>query len=243
MKAVSFIALALSLASALVAGGAYYRIRSQRPAPAGGADPALESRIARLEASLRDPKLPKVEDRAPDTGHAHGPDELDALRRRVENLEKQVGSGRYSPDGGRSVKTSQAAVDELKKRMANSSLPLRARAQALGALRGQQANKTDDVADAALALFAEASSDPATRALILRNLRTADNARLVDPLIQILKNDADEDVRDEAARLLGDYLSAKPEVKAALEQAAANDASAKVKRSAQAALAGPSRPR
>jgi hypothetical protein len=241
VKAASFIALALSLAASLVAAGAYFRVRSQPAAAAPAGNPGLEARVAGLEARLRDSQPVSK----PDPGHSHGEDDLDALRRDVEALKKQVGSGRFpGPDTGRVVRPNPAMIDDLKKRLLNPSQPLRARAQTIGALRSQQAHKTDDVIDAAMALFSEAAADQTTRALIIRNLRGAENPRLADSLIQILTSDPDEDVRDEAARLLGaDYLASKPEARPALEQAAANDASPKVKRTAQAALAAPPRPR
>jgi len=116
---------------------------------------------------------------------------------------------------------------------------LETRAQALGMLRSQNSNKTDDVVEAGLGLLA-AATEPNIKALILRGLRGAENVRVFPPVLALLKGDPDEDVRDEAARTLGEYL-AQAEVKAALELAASQDASAKVKRTASAALGVPAK--
>lgn len=243
MKAVSFIALALSLAGALVAYGAYARVRTHAPGTPNSSSEieALKARIARLESDV------PSGDRKPTANHAHGTtgdathappsDEVAALRKRVDALERQITAGRMTQgDPGRTARPNPAIVETMKKRLTDPTQQLRARAQAIGALRMQGAHKTDDVIDAALSLLPHAATDATLRALILRNLQGAENAKLVSPLIEILKADGDEDVRDEAAKVLGEYVS-RPEVKTALEQAAANDQSEKVKRRAQAALA------
>ena len=130
-------------------------------------------------------------------------------------------------------------VEMQKKRLMDPNQPERSRAAALGMLRSQGANKADDIVEAGLALLAGAT-EPNIRALILRNLRGAENTRVIPSLLGLLKSDPDEDVRDEAARTSGEYV-AQAEVRTALEQAASQDASEKVKRTASAVLAAPAK--
>jgi len=249
VKAISFIALGLSLAGGLVAAGAYYRVRSAPPATAGGSAEidSLKARLAQLERDVKqDRERPGNVEGAPpkgDDGHDHassspGSGELADLKRRVEALERQSVPGRGGmAERPPNIRPNPAMVEMQKKRLLDPAQPERSRASALGMLRTQGANKADDVVDAGLALLAGAK-DSNIRALIIRNLRGAENTRLVAPLIDVLKSDANEDVRDEAARTVGEY-AAQPDAKAALEQAASSDASEKVKRQAAAALAAP----
>lgn len=248
MKAVSFIALGLSLAGGLVAAGAYYRVRTAPPGSAGGSS-EIESLKARLSQLERDVKRDRAGGARPDvsppakddhdhTASSHDSNDLADLKRRIEALERQAGPGRgLSSERPPNIRPNPAIVEMQKKRLLDPAQPERSRAQALGMLRMQSANKTDDVVDAGLSLLA-GSKDSNLRALIIRNLRGAENTRLVTPLLDVLKTDADEDVRDEAVRTVGEY-AAQPEAKAALELAASSDASEKVKRTATAALAAP----
>lgn len=253
MKAVAWIALGLSLAGSLLAGAAYWRVRSSATPPAGGAGDvaSLKARVGRLEADLaqsreklarleRDSK-PVVEPEHPHSGGSPT-SETAELRRRIEALERSVAASRTAmgPRGPGST-PNPALVEAMKKRLTDTSQPERSRASAIGMLRMQAAHKTDDVVDPALSLLA-GSTDRVIRALIIRNLQGSGNAKLVAPLLSILKTDSDEDVRDDAARTLGDFVS-QAEVKTALEQAAGGDASEKVRRRAQGILAPPPPPK
>ena len=248
MKAVSFIALGLSLAGGLVAAGAYYRVRSAPPATSGASSEieSLKARVAQLEHEYKQDRdrLARLEGAPPQRDNRDhppgppGPNELADLKRRVDNLERQQGFGRGAPsERPPNPRPNPAIVEIQKKRLLDPAQPERSRVQALGLLKMQGANKSDDVVDAGLALLATCK-EANLRALTLRNLRGAENTRVVAPLIEVLKSDSDEDVRDDAARTVGEY-AAQPEVKAALEQAASSDASAKVKRTAAAALDAP----
>jgi len=239
--AATWIALALSLVGGLVAAGAYYRVRSAAP---GSGDPAaieaLKTRISHLEAQLarldrgQGPSFPPAPPGTPQSAEA----ELADLRKRVESLERRPPSG--SPgftDQGRAGRGNQQAIDVQKKRLMDTTKSDQERAAALGTLRLYAGHKTDDVVDAALALLASAK-EARIRAVILRNLRGADNAKLPPVLIRILSSDPDEDVRTDAAQTLSDYVG-QAEVKTALQQAAANDPSDKVRKRAETALATP----
>ncbi|HZL73627.1 MAG TPA: hypothetical protein VFC86_14310, partial [Planctomycetota bacterium] len=105
MKAISFIALGLSLAGGLVAAGAYYRVRSAPPATAGGSAEidSLKARLAQLERDFKqDREHTGYVEREPakgDDGHDHassspGPGEWADLKRRIEALERQSAPGR-----------------------------------------------------------------------------------------------------------------------------------------------------
>ena len=240
MKALSVISLVLSFIAAVLAGGVYARVRSRAPSTPGSSHQVedLSARIARLEAAMPKPG-PRIvpPPQNPDDPHHHpqhvpGSADLADLQRRVAALEGRPGTGRIEPRIA--PKPNPEMVEVLKKRLLDPNLSVRQRAATLGSLRSQGGHKTDDIVDAGLGLIGQAQ-DPGTRALILRNLRGAENLRVVPTALGLLKLDADEDVRDEAARILGEYV-AQPEAKSALETAAAGDASDKVKRSAQAAL-------
>jgi HEAT repeat protein len=143
-------------------------------------------------------------------------------------------AGRPTIEGRPSPTPNPQMVEIHKKRLQDTNLTIRQRATALGVLRTQHANKADDIVDLGLGLLGQAQ-EPGVRALILRNLQGAENPRVLPTVLGLLKLDADEDVRDEAARLVGEYVS-RPEAKAALEAAVAGDVSDKVKRRAQTAL-------
>ncbi|HTF57153.1 MAG TPA: HEAT repeat domain-containing protein [Planctomycetota bacterium] len=243
--AATWIALALSLVGGLVAAGAYYRVRS---APALPGDPAavdaLKVRIAHLEAEIsrlnqgKGPPLPP----APSGSPLSSDQELADLRKRVEALERRPPLGSGTPgftDQSRPSRGNQVAIESQKKRLMDTTITDQQRAAALGTLRLYAAHKADDVVDAALALLASAQ-EARIRAVILRNLRGSDNAKVPPVLIRSLSSDPDEDVRTEAAQTLGEYLG-QAEVKSALQQAAANDPSDKVRHRAETALATPAK--
>jgi hypothetical protein len=244
VKAVPFIALAVALVGSLFAAGAYYRVRTAGPAEVD----TLKARVAQLQKDLSqaNDRMARLE-RFPQHVPASNPDpaapaaqtgDLAELRKRIENLERRQGPARPggSGDMGRVV-PNPAMVESQKKRLTDASQTERSRAQALTMLRSQGANRADDVVDAGLALLAQ-STEANIRGLIIRGLRGAENPRVLQPLIALLRSDPDEDVRDEAARTVGEYLPMQ-EARTALEQAAAEDASEKVKRQATAALNAP----
>jgi HEAT repeat protein len=157
------------------------------------------------------------------------------LKRRIDLLEQRQAPGRFEvPPAGRPVRGNPAVVDAYKKRLLDPSQAERSRAQALLSLRLQGANKTDDVVDSGLALLAQ-SKDPAIRTLVLRGLQGAENPRVVSPAITLLGSDPDENTRHEAAGILSGFVG-QPEVKVALESAASNDASDRVRNRALSAL-------
>lgn len=254
MKAAVWIAVGLSLAGSLVAAGAYWRVRSTSPQAAGNpaAIESLKARVAHLEAELARSnqavaRLEREEKTAGETGHAHAPSshatgDTANLVKRIEVLERQMAASRPIPGQlGRGAQPNAAVLEGQKKRLLDPNLTELDRARALGMMRLQGGHKADEVVDAALGLLAQ-SKEARTRALIIRNLHGSGNPKLVAPLLGVLASDADEDVRDEAAETLDDFV-AQPEVKAALEQAASSDASEKVRRRAQASLATPARPK
>ncbi|HEY3227088.1 MAG TPA: HEAT repeat domain-containing protein [Planctomycetota bacterium] len=239
--AAAWIALALSLVGALVAAGAYYRVRSAAPAPGDpAAIEALKGRIAHLEgeiARLEKGKGAPFPPPPPGSPHSNDP-ELAELRKRVEALERRPPSGTPGfTDQARTGRGNAAAIEAQKKRLMDTTQTDQVRVSALGSLRLYGGHKTDDVVDAALA-FLGTAQEARIRAVIFRNLRGAENAKLPPALIRSLASDPDEDVRTEAAQTLAEYL-AQAEVKAALQQAAANDPSDKVRRRAETALATP----
>lgn len=243
MKAVSFLAISLAFVASIFAAGAYFRVRATHPpgaAGSGGEVDALRARVSKLEAEVA---RSREEGRQPagEAGHDHSPPagsgDLADLKKRVEALERRANPPRPGPGEVNRISPNPAIVEMQKKRLMDPAQPERARASALGMLRSQGANKADDVVEAGLALL-EGATEPNIRALILRNLRGAENARVIPSLLGLLKSDPDEDVRDEAARTVGEY-KAQAEVRTALEQAASQDASAKVKRTASAALGTP----
>lgn len=226
-----------------MAAGAYYRVRS---APTVPGDPAavdsLKVRISHLEAEIarlnqgRGAPLPPAPSGTPQSNDQ----ELADLRRRVEALERRPPMSSGTPgftDQARPSRANQVAIESQKKRLMDTTISDQQRAAALGTLRLYGAHKTDDVVDAALALLASAQ-EARIRAVILRNLRGADNAKVPPVLIRSLSSDPDEDVRTDAAQTLGEYLG-QAEVKSALQQAAVNDPSDKVRHRAETALATP----
>ena len=255
MKAIPWLALVMALGGSLVAAGAYMRVRSATHAPPGTGSAEIESlraRVTVLEGELRlaRDQASRLE-REPKAGvesnpeHAHsGPPQGDLgdLKRRVEQLERQMAAGRGGPVvPSRNGPPNPALVEREKKQLMDTSLPERIRATSLSRLRSMGGNKTDEIVDAGLALLGQ-SHETNIRTLVIRGLQGAENQKLVPPMLALLKGDADEDVRDEAARVLGDYLD-KPEAKAALEEASTGDASDKVKRRAAAMLAAPPKPK
>lgn len=236
MKVVAWVALAVSLAGSMLAMSAYWRVRSAPAAPPADDIEALKARIAGLESARAAAPAPPSEPGSPPAPGG----ELAELRRRIELLEQRQGPGQFQPpESGRPVRGNPAQIDMQKKRLLDAAQPERNRVQALGVLRSQRANKTDDVVDAGLALLAQ-SKEPAMRSMILRGLQGAENARVVAPVLSILGADPDERARQEAAGVLGEYVD-QPGVKAALEQAAATDASERVRTRADSALNPPAR--
>ena len=70
---------------------------------------------------------------------------------------------------------------------------------------------------------------------IIRQLHRAQLEELADPLIYYLRNDSSEEVREEAAETLGDFLDF-PRVREALTQARNDDPAARVRRQAERTL-------
>jgi hypothetical protein len=232
VKAVSWVALVISLIGSMLAMSAYWRVRSLPSASPDDEVEDLKARIAQLERGhAAAPPAPADSGSPAETSSG----DLSQLKRRIEALEQRQSPARFQPpDAGRPTRGNQTLIDAQKKRLFDSSQTEISRAQALNTLRMQGAHKTDDVVDAGLALLAQ-SKEPATRIRIIRSLQGADNARVVSPMLTLLGADPDENARQEAAGTLGDYVQ-QPEVKAALELAASNDASERVRRRAQAAL-------
>jgi len=85
------------------------------------------------------------------------------------------------------------------------------------------------VAAAEMALYSENAS---VRANVWRQMLGVGDPYLIQPLLHSLSNDPDEDVREEAAKALRDFLDA-PEVKGALEYAWNYDISETVRREAR----------
>lgn len=243
MKVVSFLAISLAFVSAIFAAGAYFRVRATHPPGAAGSSgdlDALRARVSKLEGELARSKeqgAPSIGDASHDHGSPPGTGDLADLKRRIDLIERRMGPPRQGPGEGNRATPNPALVEMQKKRLMDATQPERTRAAALGMLRSQGANKADDIVEAGLGLLA-AATEPNIKALILRGLRGAENTRVVSPVLALLKGDPDEDVRDEAARTVGEY-KAQAEVKSALEVAASQDASAKVKRTASAALGIP----
>jgi hypothetical protein len=203
---------------------------------------ALKSRVAKLEGQAGRPSGGEGRDHPVIQQLPAGQpqNELTDLRRRIEILERQGPAGRPRPvEGSPSPtvrpKSSPEMIEAQKKRFLDTNQPVRSRLAAMNVLRMQGAHKSDDIVDSALTML---GTTPETnlRASIIRNLQGAENPRVIPILIQALKGDPAEEIREESAKTLGDYV-AQPEVKAALEQASTGDASERVKNRAKAALA------
>ncbi len=113
------------------------------------------------------------------------------------------------------------------------------RLAALRVLRGRATGAVDprDVPAlvAALAGLARTSPDADVRADVLRQLDGVRDPALRDPLLEALEHDTSWGVRSEAAETLAGYLD-DPDVRAALERAAAQDVNASVRHEAARSL-------
>ncbi|MDH3420081.1 MAG: HEAT repeat domain-containing protein [Gammaproteobacteria bacterium] len=114
----------------------------------------------------------------------------------------------------------------------------REKVMAWGMLRGNAADYWTDSIVAEMVRIGLTSSDPQVRADVWRTAHAAHtHPLLLQPLLQTLSSDPDENVRAEAAETLDLYLD-EPGVRAALESAAASDPDADVRQQAQTSLAG-----
>ncbi len=186
----------------------------RRPAgvatPAPVPDPGLERRIQALEA------------------------EVAAVERKNAELEKRLAAApppAAVPPGPAEIARWQVTAVDL-------SRSERERVEALLRLRltGPDA-RTPEVA-ASMLLLLGSSPDARVRADICRHLKRAVPLALAAPLLSALARDADDKVREEAAETLGP-LHADPSVRAALEHAARNDPSDKVRLQAARSLQEP----
>ena len=235
MKVIAWVALVASLIGSMLAMSAYWRVRSVAPSTGSPDVDDLKARVARLERELASAPRQAGESDPPPVSSESPPADVAELRKRIESLEQRQTAGRFTPpESGRMNRPNPELAEIYKKRLFDTSQKDQLRAQSLYALRTQGAHKADDVVDAGLALLAQ-SKEPPARTLVLRALQGADNPRIVQPVLTILATDSNDTMRYEAAGTLGDYVE-QPAVKAALEAAAANDASERVRRRAQAAL-------
>ncbi len=120
---------------------------------------------------------------------------------------------------------------------------LASEAERLDALRGLRGNHHADGTDARLAVLpemihlAETTQEAATRADVWRQLSHVTDRSLLAPLVYSLQNDASDEVREEAAETLADFLP-DPVAKSALEYAAQHDPDDGVRRQAADSLGG-----
>jgi hypothetical protein len=127
----------------------------------------------------------------------------------------------------------EARTAELASRALDATLTTSARLAALDQLQefGQRTGadgRTNEVIRGALDLTAAAAS-PAERARVWQLLRGTKNANLVQPLLDAFRDEADDNVRLEAARTLAADFADEGSVRAMLEQAAYLDDSAEVR--------------
>ena len=124
-----------------------------------------------------------------------------------------------------------AVIADAREIVLNASLPPETRVEALGMTQRWSEAPSDDIVVAAVELSVIA---PELRASIWRAMYGVDNPYLIEPLLNSLTYDA-EHRRRAAASTLGTFAT-DPQVKVALEQAQASDASKAVREAARAAL-------
>ena len=125
----------------------------------------------------------------------------------------------------------QKALDSLTEKARNTSASEKERLEALRKLRGA---RLPDGTDARLGVvedmvrMAEHSKDPEVRADVWRQLSHVTDRSMLSPLLAALQNDGADKVREEAAETLADFLPDES-VRRALQHAAENDQSARVR--------------
>ena len=125
-----------------------------------------------------------------------------------------------------------SAIADARAIVLNASLPPATRVEALGKLPQTPEARSDDIVVAAVEL---ATIAPELHASIWRAMYGVDNPYLIEPLLNSLVYDAAEHRRRAAASTLSTFAT-EPRVKAALEQAQANDVSDTVREAALNAL-------
>jgi len=126
-------------------------------------------------------------------------------------------------------------ADQLRTRLLDTRLSPKERLEALSKL-DRRGTLDDDTLRIVLELL-RTLPEARDRATILRELHGKKSALLVEPLLSYLRDDPDENVREEAAETLDDFL-AEPRVLEALTLAKDSDPSAKVRRQAAESLEG-----
>lgn len=226
----------------------------------------LERRISELDAkvaALTDEfELLRIDRESAGSPREAVSDEVDlaAVAARVAALERDLAADPGNSDAGDSDEMEwkspdgdyQGALTESERanlqRMIDdwTSLardPLASEAERLDALSGLRGNHQADGTDARLAvlpemiLLAQTTQDAATRADVWRQLSHVTDRSLLAPLLDSLQNDASDEVREEAAETLADFLP-DPAAKSALEYAAQYDPDEGVRRQAADSLGG-----
>jgi hypothetical protein len=224
----------------------------EAPGPAGGdamsvqaqrletALQELTARVERLEtAPITAPatSVPgsRTETGAPSTELQRA---IDELRARVERIEKAAAAAPRAANPGPVQPTPEelaARRAELRRRAFDPNESEESRWRSLNSLINRSSRAEPDLIQEALRI-AQTSQDARTRADVWRNMHGVKNDSLVQPLLLALANDADRNVREEAAETLEDFAD-RHEVRAALEAAKANDADLGVRRQAEQSLA------
>lgn len=258
----SSVALALSLGVLLQRGGG--EGADPRPpavVPPGSAelDGELDRIRADLEALASDVALSMSTRSAVDSdssGKDHGIllERFESLDGRLTKLEdSSVGLAGMPGDDPRSALPMLSGIFEARESRGSVStedaktaaLDLRAdeeeRLDGLRALRGRRLEDGSDARDDDVVLamvdLAETSEDPEVRADVYRQMSGCTNPHLRAPLLRALDQDANAEVREEAAETLEDFLP-DAEVLAALQRALASDPSPRVKAQAAESMFG-----
>lgn len=211
---------------------------------------ALARRVAALEqgTAAPDPKAAHVD--VPARASADFPD-LTALTERLDRLERELAelrrhvatlpvdpAARREPDPTPEERAAQRAVEvrDAKVTILDPRADEAAKGKAWGALRFGPDDAWNDAIVAEMVRIGLTSTDDAIRADVWRQ---ADGNRthlaLVPALLQALTADAAPGVREEAAETLANYRD-NPQVKLALESAAANDPDEDVRDQARRSL-------
>lgn len=164
--------------------------------------------------------------------------EVAELQRRLAQIESRPSPSRENSGGFRMPARADAAQVLAWQTIAMDASKSEAeRVEALMRMRitpSDPDGRTPEVVASMLTLL-ETSTDAKIRADICRHVKRYVPLEMSAPLMRVMSRDGDERVRQEAAETLGP-LKADPSIAAALEHAAKNDPSERVRRQAESSL-------
>lgn len=197
----------------------------------GAAGAAAEERIAALEAALAEVRSRPAAS-AP-AAPVPAPSEEEARRREEAAARGVAAMEKAKAVMGELKKRDAETLAELRRKVLDRSLGESERAAALMRLRGWPGGIDREVVVAVLDLFRVAH--PFIREGLLRDLHGTKDPDVKQAMLDALRSDPDEKVRERAAKDIDDYLD-DPEVVRALEAARDGDASTIVRLRAAATL-------